>query len=357
MKFQKAIKERLKARVALEGPTGAGKTWTALEWATVLADGGDVAVIDTEHRSASYYADKYNFDTLHWPAPYDPVQLAKTVNDAGSDYAVIVIDSLTHFWNGEGGTLDMVDNYAQRNKGNQFGGWKTATPAFRYLIDSVLASPCHVVCTMRSKMEHVQEKKGDRTVIRKVGMAPEMRNGIEYEFTVVGELDTDHHLAITKSRCDLIADKVAQPHRAGELAQVFAGWLDTGAEPVEPPATAPARPVREPAAAADDRLAVTYTVAAPRGEVPAIVADDEAQQLALNGGGGKSSMTASQRFAVDLAVKDDVRHGLYRIVTGRDDARYGNLTTKQRNQVVRFARDYVNGASLDQIEHDFIQAG
>ena len=325
MRFQKAVKEKLKARVALEGPTGSGKTWTALEWATVLADGGPIAVIDTEHRSASYYADRFEFDTLHWPAPYQPNQLAKVIRDAGTDYAVLVVDSFTHFWNGEGGTLDMVDDYAQRNKGNQFGGWKTATPAFRHLIDTILAAPCHVIVTMRSKMEHVQEKRGDKTIIRKVGMAPEMRNGIEYEFTVVGELDTDHHLAITKSRCDLIADKVAQPHRADELAKTFRGWLDTGLPPTSQP-TPPPEPTPTPE---------------PEPRPPAAETPHNGHSEPSGGAERAAQRAYFAGLPKDLSEED--RKTLQLLATGDPTISSNGMNGRQKSKVTRWAHQIQGG--------------
>jgi len=106
--FAPATRSEAKARVALVGPTGAGKTWTALEWATVLAKGGRIAVIDTENGSASLYSDQYKFDTASWPPPYTPLKLVNALEHAASEYDVIVIDSLTHFWQGQGGVLEIV---------------------------------------------------------------------------------------------------------------------------------------------------------------------------------------------------------------------------------------------------------
>lgn len=209
-------------------------TWTALEWATVLADGGRVAVIDTENDSASYYADRFAFDVLPWDPPYDPRTLAEAIREAAAEgYAVVVIDSLSHYWEGEGGTLDIVDNAAQRSHGNSFAGWKVGTPALRFLVDTVRHVPMHVIATMRSSMEYVLEtdNKGKQSP-RKVGMAPVMRKGVEYEFAVVGDLDLEHRLVISKSRCADLADQVAQPGRAHELAEVFAKWLASGEAPV-----------------------------------------------------------------------------------------------------------------------------
>lgn len=228
--FAPAVRQQMKARVAFAGPTGSGKTWTALTWATVLADGGRVALIDTEHGSAALYSDVFTFDTVRFNPPYDPARLVRLLGLAEEQgYDVVVIDSLSHFWEGEGGTIDIADAAAQKARGNSFAGWKVATPALRHLVDTMLAHPAHVLATMRSKMEYVLEpdSKG-RQVPRKVGMAPVMRNGIEYEFTLVADLDFDHRMMISKSRCSVLADELVQPNRADEAAVTFRDWLSDG---------------------------------------------------------------------------------------------------------------------------------
>ncbi len=237
--FQKAEKKRLYGRVALCGPTGSGKTWTALTWATVL--GKRIALVDTENRSAAYYANRFTFDVADWPPPYDAVSLTDLIRNVGAagEHDVLIIDSLSHFWNGQGGILDLVDAAAQRSRGNSYAGWKVGTPALANLIDTMRNAPMHVIVCMRSKMEYTLEERNGKSVPVKVGLAPVMREGVEYEFTVVGDLNLEHQLVISKSRCDLIADKVAQPHRADELAQTFADWLSEGdsddrAEPHDP---------------------------------------------------------------------------------------------------------------------------
>lgn len=255
--FQPAVKEKLKARVAIDGPTGSGKTWTALQLARILAGpDGDVGLIDTENRSAAYYAPSaeqlsgaapmerlnyydapYLFGHAPVSPPYSPVQLAELIKAAAAELGedgVLVIDSLTHFWSGEGGTLDVVDAAASRS-GNSFAGWKEGTPAQRHMLDTIIHAPCHVVVTMRSKMEYILEETTGRNgqkiqVPKKVGMAPEQRAGIEYEFTVVGDMDLEHRLVISKSRCSLIADVVAPIGRSAEVFERFASWLDSGVE-------------------------------------------------------------------------------------------------------------------------------
>lgn len=252
---QEAVKEKLKARIAIDGPTGSGKTWTALQWAVVIADGAPIGVVDTENRSAAYYAPTpgktvdrlqpwdppYRFFHLPISPPYDPRDLARIIRAAAEDlteHGVLVIDSLTHYWNGEGGTMDIVDDAKSRNGGNNFAGWKEGTPAQRFMLDSIIHAPCHVIATMRSKMEYVLEETiGDRgqkiTKPKKLGMAPEQRNGVEYEFTLVADMDLEHRVIVSKSRCDVVADWVMPKGRSVEVAQAFHEWLATGVERVD----------------------------------------------------------------------------------------------------------------------------
>lgn len=263
--FQPAVKERLKARIAIDGPTGAGKTWTALQYAAILArsgtpEAGPIGHIDTENRSAAYYAmtpaqiagtetverlhpwdAPYAFGHMPWPKPYDPRRLTEIVNTAGEELGptgVLVIDSLSHFWFGEGGTLELVDNVADRSfGGNRFAGWKEGTPAQRGLLDAIVHAPCHVIVTMRSKMEYVMDQTDDgngrnRTTPRKVGLKPVQRDDVEYEFTVVADMDLEHRLMVGKSRCSLVADMVLPAGRSAELALTLRDWLDTGVERV-----------------------------------------------------------------------------------------------------------------------------
>jgi hypothetical protein len=247
--FARAVKRQAKARVALAGPTGSGKTWNGLVWATAL--GKRIAVVDTERSSASLYAPHFAFDVVDFQPPYDPARLVKLIRIAATEgFDVLMIDSLSHFWEGEGGTLDIVDAAASRSSGNQYAGWKIGTPALRHLVDTMLGCPMHLIVTMRSKMEYVlQTNDRGKQVPQKVGMAPVMRAGVEYEFTLVGDLDLEHRLTISKSRCDLLADWVAPKDRIQEAAERFAAWLDEGAPEEPAPATPPTTPVEQPAAA------------------------------------------------------------------------------------------------------------
>ena len=173
----KAVRPALKARMMLAGPPGAGKTRTGLIMAEVLAEGGRVLVIDTERESALTYADDFEFTHLAWEPPYDPRELAVVLREAGQDYDVVIVDSLTHFWRYEGGTLDIAEG--------KFSGWKAARPAQDEMVRAVLSCQAHVILAVRSKLSYTQtvDDRG-RHVVEKLGMAPQQDDTLEYEMTV-----------------------------------------------------------------------------------------------------------------------------------------------------------------------------
>lgn len=225
--FKPATREASYARIALSGPSGSGKTYTALALATALAD--KVAVIDTERGSASKYVglNGWEFDTVQ-PDSYSPLSLVELLGlAAGNEYGCVVIDSLSHYWMGVDGMLEQADRRAKG--GNSFSGWKEVRPEERRMIDALVAYPGHVVVTMRSKTEFViEENERGKKVPRKVGLKPEQRDGIEYEFDVVGDLDHDNTLTVVKSRIHTLA-KAVIPMPGEELATQIRDWLSDGA--------------------------------------------------------------------------------------------------------------------------------
>ena len=223
--FHKALKTDAQLRLALMGPSGAGKTLTSLHLAQDL-DAGPIALIDTERGSASKYADQFDFDVLELDS-FHPEHYIEAIHaaDAG-DYGVLIIDSLSHAWAGKGGALELVDEAARKMKSsNTFAAWRDVTPLHHRLLDAILGTDLHVIVTLRSKMENIQDKdeKG-RTLIRKVGLQAVQREGVEYEFDVVGEMDLDHVLTITKSRCPSLADRVF-PSPNGKVSAELKEWL------------------------------------------------------------------------------------------------------------------------------------
>jgi hypothetical protein len=235
MAFQKATKFASKLRLALAGPSGSGKTFTALTLATALAGSGEVAVIDTERGSASKYADLFTFDTQELES-FHPQNYINAIHEAeAAGYAVLVIDSLSHAWNGPGGLLEQVENITKRSKsGSSFNAWGEATPLQNRLIDAITRSKLHIICTMRTKTEYVIEPNSyGKSAPRKVGTAPIQRSDVEYEFDVYGDMDIDNTLIIHKSRCPELAGQViAKPD--SKVAEVLKRWLAGEPAPEKP---------------------------------------------------------------------------------------------------------------------------
>jgi hypothetical protein len=228
LSFSKATKKAAKGRIAIDGPSGSGKTYTALMIASELS--GRIAVIDTEHGSASKYADIYSFDTLHLDR-YSPQILIDALGAAAvAGYEVVVVDSLSHFWMGTDGMLEQVDKAAKRSGGHGMSGWKEMRPVERQMVESLLAYPGHIICTLRVKTDWVEgENARGKRVMQKVGTKAEQREGLEYEFDLVASMDLSNELTVGKSRCPALAGEiVARPGRA--FAETFKAWLDDGVD-------------------------------------------------------------------------------------------------------------------------------
>lgn len=228
-KFSPAVKSASRLRMALCGPTGAGKTYTALELATRL--GKRVAVIDTERGSSLKYADRFAFEILELEQ-HSPDDYRAAIDAATSEgFDALVIDSLSHAWMGKGGALEQVDQEAARTKGNSFGAWRNVTPKHVRLLDALTAAPMHVFATMRTKTEWLQEEHDGKKRIRKIGTVPVQREGIEYEFDVVADMEPEHNrLVVTKTRCPALAD-LAIERPGAELAELLAEWLSGDVTP------------------------------------------------------------------------------------------------------------------------------
>ena len=225
--FTPAVKHEAKLRLAIAGPAGSGKTYTGLAIAQALANGDKVAVVDTEHGSASKYADLFGFDVLEMAPPFHPDRFAKAVREAAQEgYKVVVLDSLSHAWNGTGGLLEIVDQIAQRsNSKNTFAAWKEGTPIYNKLVDSILQTDIHVIATMRQKQDYVLEadERGKQKPV-KVGLAPVQREGFEYEFDVVMNMDIENQGVIVKTRCPALHGGVFRRPGA-DVADVLSEWL------------------------------------------------------------------------------------------------------------------------------------
>jgi hypothetical protein len=236
--FKKATRDQLKLRMALAGPSGSGKTFSAM---TIAKRFGKVAVIDTEHRSASRYADLFEFDVDEFEPPFHPDRLIRHINAAEeAGYDVVVVDSLSHFWAGKGGILEIVDEVTAKSRSkNSYNAWNDGTAIFNDMVDKIIRCKIHIICTMRSKSEYLQtEDDKGRKKIEKVGTKPIQRDGLEYEFDLVYDMDLQHKAIVCKSRVFGAPDVVRLP--GVELAELLYNWTQTGSPP------APSQPAKTP---------------------------------------------------------------------------------------------------------------
>lgn len=229
--FRKAQRKQAKLRLALAGPSGSGKTYSALLIAKGL--GGSVAMIDTERGSGELYSHLYEYDISPIGGPFDPeayITRIKAAEQAG--YHVLIIDSLSHAWAGTGGILDIKDRIAKSGKNmNDFTAWREATPKHNELVDTILASSCHVIATLRTKTAYeVVQEEGKKAKVTKLGLAFVQREGLDFEFTVVLDLSVDGHVATsTKDRTGIFDGQYLIPGE--ETGKKLLDWLNGGEDP------------------------------------------------------------------------------------------------------------------------------
>ena len=274
--FAEATRESVKARIALTGPAGSGKTYTALAIGTELAE--KVAVVDTEHGRALDYADRFQFRHFA-PNRFDPRELCSLLARAAEHgYGCVIVDSLSHYWMGVGGALEIVDSGAQSAKGNSMAGWKQFRPIETRMLDALLSYPGHVITTMRSKTAYVIEQGSDgKSVPRKVGLKPDQREGIDYEFGLVGEMDREHVMTITKSTCPVLVDERI-PNPGADVAAALKEWMAGGS--ILPNALQYRDDVLKPEVTAQD-LRRIYNEVKRRRLLGAMVVDDHGDEVTL----------------------------------------------------------------------------
>lgn len=203
--IRKAQKSKSKLRMGLSGTSGSGKTYSALLLASGLAAWNKICIIDTENGSADLYESLGQFNVMTLGAPFTPeryIEAIKAAENAGME--VVIIDSITHEWDGKGGLLESNEQIAQSKfKGNTWAAWSQTTPRHQKFIDAIVSSKCHLITTARSKQETVQIDGK----IKKVGTKEIQREGFEYELTLNFNIDRDSHLAIaSKDRTGMFID-------------------------------------------------------------------------------------------------------------------------------------------------------
>ena len=222
MQLQQASRKKAKLKCALQGPSGSGKTKSALLIAYGLCGTWDkIAVIDTENRSADLYADLGSYKTLSLEPPYSPERYIQGIEiclDAGIE--VIVVDSVSHEW-------DFILDYHSSLTGNSFTNWAKALPRHDSFVNKILQSNVHIICTIRTKTEYVLSEKNGKMVPEKVGMKSVQRENLEYEFSVVWEMDMIHRAKVSKDRTGLFGGK-PEFIPSAETGRALLEWCDQG---------------------------------------------------------------------------------------------------------------------------------
>jgi hypothetical protein len=237
--FKKAERKRVKFKMAITGPSGAGKTYSALRIAKGLCPSGKIAMIDTENGSGSLYADSQDmpsYDVIDLAPPFLSSRYMKLIDEAVQEgYDCLIIDSISHQWNGEGGIMDRKDKEQQGNpKLNSFALWAKYTPEHERFKQKLLQAPIHIIATMRSKQDYVLEEneKGKKTP-KKIGMAPIQREGAEYEFTTVFDMTVDHIASASKDRTSMFDQQYFTPDE--ETGKKIREWLLKAKEVIDVP--------------------------------------------------------------------------------------------------------------------------
>lgn len=228
IEIRKAERKASKLRLGIAAPAGAGKTYGALQLAFGL--GGKVGMIDTENGSGDLYSHLGDYYIIQLSAPYTIKKYLEAINafeSAGCN--VIIIDSLTHAWAGEGGLLDKQAKIAEAmTRQNSYTAWREITPEHNALVEKMLTSKSHIIATMRSKQDYVQEKneKTGKTEIKKVGMAPIQRDGMDYEFTIMIDINQKHDARATKDRTSLLDGEYFKLNK--DIGEKLKKWLESG---------------------------------------------------------------------------------------------------------------------------------
>jgi hypothetical protein len=222
MELRKSSKKQARMKLALTGVSGSGKTFSSLLLACGMTnDWSKIAIIDTENGSADLYAHLGNYNVLVLKSPYTPENYIKAIEiceQAGME--VIIIDSISHCWE------YLLEVHSQM-QGNSFTNWGKITPRQTAFIQKILTGKCHIIATMRTKVDYVLNEKNGKMIPEKVGLKTIMRDGIDYEFTIVLDMDMKHHAKASKDRTGLFMDKpefIITP----ETGKTILNWCNEG---------------------------------------------------------------------------------------------------------------------------------
>ncbi len=212
-------------RLGIQGPSGSGKTMGALQVAYGLCnDWSKIALIDSECGSSNLYAHLGHFNTVQLTAPLTPEKYIEAIQLCeNSGMEVVIIDSASHAW-------EYLLDYHASLPGNSFTNWNKVTPRHTAFINAILQSKSHVLLTLRTKTDYVLTEKHGKQVPEKVGLKSIQRDGLDYELTVLLELDIKHNATASKDRTSLFAGKPEFKLTTG-VGNALAAWCDHETSP------------------------------------------------------------------------------------------------------------------------------
>ncbi len=222
MTLRQSERKQAKIKIALQGVSGSGKTYSSLLMAYgMTGNWKKIAIIDSENGSADLYAHLGSYNVLTINPPHTPESYMEAIGECEkSGMEVIIIDSISHCW-------DYLLEYHSSLTGNSFTNWSKVTPRQNAFIQKILRSPCHIICTMRTKQDYVLSERNGKMVPEKVGLKAVMRDGIDYEFTIVFEIDIKHNALASKDRTGLFMGKPENALTVG-TGKAILNWCNSG---------------------------------------------------------------------------------------------------------------------------------
>lgn len=189
--FTPAAREQVSVLIALAGASGSGKTYSALRLARGISPAGKIAFLDTEARRGLHYADEFDFIHADMRPPFRPaafIEGIKAAEDAGAE--VVIIDSFSHEYDGEGGIMDWADQLAESGVKSP-GNWKEPKLAHKKMMNKLLQCRASLIFCLRAdeKIEIVRE--GGRTQVRPLGWMPICEKRFMFEMTASFTLTPD----------------------------------------------------------------------------------------------------------------------------------------------------------------------